>query len=130
MSYLIQETFVDEDRNAQFGQSDVYEPYEAEDLGKLFRGLQKEYGACTSKVYITTTTEEAIPIGWVFQKRMAYDDARSDWPKAERTYIRAVWVSVFEECEHGDPRELTKTRRRESIATGLRYVRVDRKEWK
>ena len=82
-----------------FSIGEFYEAF-TDDLGRLFRDLQKEYGRCISKIYVDRgrrqedntlfvlglthpiTTEE---IGWVFQKRVPYTDCKD-------TYLREVWV--------------------------------------
>ena len=67
------------------GDSGWYEPC-TEDLGKLFRVLQKEYGKCVSKVYVDTPDGTPDAIGWVFQKRKAFDDCPRE------SYVQEVWV--------------------------------------
>ena len=93
MSLWIQETFVDVDKQARFGESDVYETRH-ETLGDLYRSCRAEYGRCTSRVYIDQEDGTPKGIGWVFLSRQAYDDD----PKS--TYLREVWVTVHE----GPPR--------------------------
>ena len=61
---------------------------EEDEIGRLYRNCRSEYGRCVSKVYISTRTEEAVPIGWVFQKREEYNDTH-------KPYIRETWVTVF-----------------------------------
>ncbi len=115
---LIQETYVNETKGQQFSQSEPYEPF-TDDLGKLYRNLQREYGRCTSKVYHDVKNGPPIAVGWVFSKRMEYEDARPG--DKDRTYLRTVWVSLFDECEHGDPAELQRSHGRERCASGLKY---------
>jgi len=67
---LIQETFTNETDGYNFGESEPYEPY-TDDIGKLFKSFQREYGRCTSKMYVDTP-EGTKAIGWVFTKRMQY----------------------------------------------------------
>jgi uncharacterized protein (DUF2461 family) len=54
---LIQETYMDVDRNVRFDQ----EPYEAytDDVSRLFRSLQREHGRCTGRVYISAQQDNA-----------------------------------------------------------------------
>lgn len=93
----IKETFTNATRNVMFGESEIYETrYSREELGQLYRSLVSEYGRCTSKVYVTTRAEDGIPVGWVFQKRMEYEDARRDQPAVDRFYIREVWVHLYD----------------------------------
>lgn len=98
MTLLIREVFVNETRGCRFGAEEWYEPY-TDDRGRLFRTMQREYGRCVStKMYIDTKTQEIKPVGWVFQKRMRYEDARRD-PDTGRYkdsdyYVREVWVEL------------------------------------
>lgn len=94
--FEIQETYVNETQGYRFGDSDWFEPY-TDNMGKLFRDLQKEYGRCTGKVY-TDTVDGAKQVGWVFEKQMQYEDARPRYNDYGRllkpeTYLRAVWVT-------------------------------------
>ena len=57
-------------------------------LGELFKGLQLDYGRCVSKVYRDRKDSPPIQVGWVFQKRVEYDDCPGE------SYIREVWVEV------------------------------------
>lgn len=91
---LIQEAYFNATRGYRYGISDWYEPY-TENVGRLFRDFQQEYGRCISKVYLDTK-KGTIQVGWVFQKRVLYEDARPDWTGKYRKddyYIREVWVS-------------------------------------
>lgn len=57
--------------------------------GKLFRFCLKEFGRCTSKVYIDVgRARESKPVGWVFERKEACEDAPG------RTYIHEVWVML------------------------------------
>jgi hypothetical protein len=91
MALQIQESFVNATKGTRFGDSDWYEPY-TDDLGELYRSLRSEYGRCVSKVYVDTAGGEAKAIGWVFHKRMEYEDAHHCRPD-ERSYLREVWVT-------------------------------------
>jgi hypothetical protein len=87
MPLFIQETFVDRDQNVQYGESGVYEAF-TDDIGKLYKSLVQEYGRCTGRMYHDRTNAKPMAIGWVFIKRVPYDDS----PK--KKYLREVWVSV------------------------------------
>jgi len=56
-----------------------------ETKGELYRHCIKEYGRCVSKCYI----EDGQQIGWVFQKRVKYDDCKE-------TYLQETWVTVHD----------------------------------
>ncbi len=102
---LVQETYIDPEHGYSLGETDPYPPY-TDDIGKLFRNYQREYGACTSRVYIDgTDPARPTPVGWVFTKRTDYDDMvhgrSSDCPttgyhREHHTYIREVWVTLFD----------------------------------
>ena len=98
----IRETFVNQTENVQFGNSDWYEPF-TQDRGKLFRDLQQEYGRCTGKMYRDRVDGGTVSVGWVFEKRMRYGDARQDECtgkyKESAYYMREVWVELREEAE-------------------------------
>jgi len=68
----------------------IYSKYEEkldkQDRGCLFRRLSREFGRCSSKVYVG----EGTPVGWVFEKKALYDDTRE-------TYIMETWVTITEE---------------------------------
>ena len=81
---LVKETFVNETKGWISGESGFYPPY-TDDVKELFRAMQKEYGRCISKVYIDGPEGEALPIGWVFEKRREYRDS-------EDTYLQHTWV--------------------------------------
>ena len=86
----VKEDFVNATKNQRFSDSPWYET-RYESPGDLYRSLQGEYGRCVSRIY---RDPDARPVGWVFQKRMEYEDARRDWPADRRFYIREVWVEV------------------------------------
>jgi hypothetical protein len=82
------EEFVDMTREIRYGEPSIQKVF-TDDPGKLFRYCQKEFGRCVSRVYIDTADEEAAPVGWVFQKRVEYDDCN-------KTYLRETWVTLFQ----------------------------------
>ena len=98
---FIRETFINETKGYQFGNTDWYEPY-ADNRGELFRDLQKEYGACISAMYRDTPGKAPKTVGWVFSRRERYENARRDEPKDKATYIREVWVEVREVLDSPD----------------------------
>lgn len=98
----IEETFINKDKGYRFGDSGVYESF-TDDKGKLFKSLQKEYGRCVSRVYVDQKEGPPKQIGWVFEKKMQYEDARNNKP--ESFYMREVWVSLYT-----GPETVTKTR--------------------
>jgi hypothetical protein len=103
VSLLVSEVFVNADKGCQFGDSPPYEPY-TQDRGRLFRDMQKEYGRCVSSQYLDKPDGTTQRCGWVFSKRMEYEDYRPS-RGGERYYTREVWVTV-----HTAPDEVKRTR--------------------
>ena len=85
---LISETYINATEGFQYGSADPYEPF-TDDIGELFRALSREYGRCTSKVYINGPDGNAQAIGWVFQKRIQYEDCT-------KTYLAERWIVLHE----------------------------------
>jgi len=77
---------------------DEFQETRFDDKSELYRSLVKEYGRCVSKMYIG----EGQQVGWVFEKRVKYDDVRSSkslkhMTEQERdrcSFIMATWISV------------------------------------
>ena len=84
---FIQETHLNNTENYLIGESPWYEPF-TDDLGKLFKSLQKKWGRCTGTSYVDSTNGESQTVGWVFQKRLQYDGATSK----RDTFLRETWV--------------------------------------
>lgn len=92
MGILIRETFVDQSQHAQIGETDVHET-RFDRRGSLFLSLQKEYGHCVSKVYVDRPNGKAKAIGWVFVKRLQYEDTDRYGRPAEY-YMQEVWIEI------------------------------------
>jgi hypothetical protein len=73
-----------DDRGFRAGESEVYETGHGRP-GELFRSCQREFGRCTSKVYVG----EGKPIGWVFERKAKYTDTG-------KPYTQQTWVTVHE----------------------------------
>lgn len=96
----ISEVYVNDTEHCGIGESGWYEPFTS-DRGKLYRSLVKEYGKA-SKMYldrkVPVDTDPTLPAyrliaepcGWVFTKRVAYDDDKA------KTFLRSVWVTLRE----------------------------------
>ena len=57
--------------------------------GKIFQGLRKEYGRCTSKVFIDNKDpKKSVHIGWCFESTQEYTDTKEK-------YIQVAWVTFF-----------------------------------
>ena len=91
------EAFINRTRGYSFGESDWYESYH-DTTGSLFRAMQREYGRCTSRMYMDRPSRfdgpsSPVQVGWVFEKVMTYEDARPPYGDNDR-YVREVWVQV------------------------------------
>lgn len=101
----IRESFVNLTKGYRLGDPEWYEPY-TDDRGELFRAMRHEYGRCTGRIYVDVPQGDASAspgvaapaadrqayvtetVGWVFEKRCAYEDA------PDEHYIQEVWVEV------------------------------------
>lgn len=85
---LVRETYLNATEGYIFGYDE--EPQEAwtNSVGELFLAGQREFGRCISKMY-RDGDDGPKQVGWVFSKRMAYEDDRDSF------YEREVWVEVF-----------------------------------
>lgn len=90
-TYISKENIYDE-KGAIFGQSDPYEPF-TDDIGRLFRELQQEFGRCQSRMWVEfkDKSKKERPAGWVFVKRKKYSDSRNG-----ETYLQETWVTLLE----------------------------------
>ena len=84
---LIQEVFVNRSEDCIFGESDSYETW-TDNVGELFRSLQREYGRCTGKQYTEFKDGTDKQTGWVFVQRRKYQDCND-------TYLQETWVTVY-----------------------------------
>jgi hypothetical protein len=87
---LIQETFINKTEGHGIGDSDKYEPF-TDNIGQLFRSLQREYGRCVGKVY-QDTPDGTKQTGWVFEGMDKYTDTGDK-------YLREVWVTLYEKAD-------------------------------
>ena len=85
MGITIKETWINSTKNYRVGETEYYESF-TENVGELFLSLQKEFGRCSSKIYVDLPNE-ATPCGWVFVKRVKYDDV-------DQYYLQETWVQV------------------------------------
>ena len=85
-AFWVNETWTNETEHYGIGESDWYETYEMT-LGALFRKMWFEYGRCVSKMYRDRKDAPPIVIGWVFEKRVKYEDVKE-------TFVRVTWVEV------------------------------------
>ncbi len=86
MALQVREQFVDLTRGCRTGDSDWYETW-TNNIGRLFKSLQKEHGRCRGRIYQDTPDGSADPIGWVFEKVGRYSDTGEP-------FRRETWVTV------------------------------------
>ena len=71
-------------------------------VSSLFLALQREYGKCVSKQYVDEKQEDgtfkAKQIGWVFEKRVKYDDAWLIKKGQPTTFLQEAWVTVYSDA--------------------------------
>ena len=60
-----------------------------DDPGELFRHCQKEYGRCTSSVYVDRDGK-TLRIGWVFEKTDRYEDTGEP-------FMHETWITLHTE---------------------------------
>lgn len=114
MALAIIEQFIDRNQNCRYGDSDIQDNLFTDHIGELYRRLRDEYGRCTGRVYIDMKSGETHAIGWVFVKRVKYDDCND-------TYLRETWVTVLESCELDDPLALRRKTRHGEEVIGFKY---------
>lgn len=85
--FWIRETHINVDEGYRYYDGQ-WEEISEDSLGGLFRRLQSDYGRCVSKQYQDRVSGPPIQTGWVFEKRVEYDD------RPREKYTREVWVSV------------------------------------
>ena len=86
---LIQEQWVDLTRNCGSGETEPYEAF-TDDPGELYRSCLKGYGRCTGRVYVDLKSGGSKAIGWVFLKRVKYDDCNE-------TFLLETWITLHEQ---------------------------------
>ena len=95
MALYMEEVYIDRTRNLRCGESGVFETF-TDDRGKLYKSLVKQHGRCISGVFIDKKDGSVKKVGWVFIKRVKYEDCNE-------TYLQEVWVSL-----HTAPPTVTK----------------------
>jgi hypothetical protein len=88
MDVTVSITEVDETRRLRYGEYN--ETLDVESNKELFRKLAREFGRCVSKVYVDQFSGEAIPVGWVFQKKERYTDTKEPFLKETRVTFKGA----------------------------------------
>ncbi len=101
MTILIRETWINATEGYCIGDSgEWYEPYISYRGNRtLFSTLQKEHGKCVGKMYVDLSNGMTRHIGWVFQKRRAYETRWNQREGADGYYIAETWVE-FKDTEY------------------------------
>lgn len=97
----IRESHVNRTEGYRSGDSEYYEPLTNE-VGALFRELQREHGRCTGRMYqdvrrgsLTVPYDYQPKVcGWVFEKREKYTDC-NEWYLCE-TWVHVRWGYEFQ----------------------------------
>jgi hypothetical protein len=94
--FWVRETLLDRTGNYIFSDGDWWQTGD-NTLGTIFKAFQREYGRCTGKMYIDRPKRfdgpsTPLQIGWIFESKQRFEDARSYRP--EDYYIREAWVEV------------------------------------
>ena len=99
----VTEKYVDKDKNQLYDVVDWYETrFDDGQRRDLFKSCSREFGRARA-MWVDKPGGGRHQVGWVFEKRVEYEDARAGAPAKERTYLREVWVEV----SIGDPRQPT-----------------------
>lgn len=88
---LIREIYIDATKKHRLGSTELYEPF-TDDIKRLFKSLQKEYGRCVGHIYLDTKDGNTKKCGWVFSKKIKHEDCKKE-------YVREVWVELFDKYE-------------------------------
>lgn len=83
---FINESYINKTQNYCYGESEFYET-RYNNLSDLYKFLVKEFGRCTGKMFIDTKEGKTRQTGWVFIKKVKYEDCNEH-------YLQEVWVEV------------------------------------
>jgi hypothetical protein len=99
----ITEKYVDRNKGHVYSVVDWYETrFDDGQLRDLLRFCSKTFGRVRS-MWRDKPGGGRAQVGWVFEKRVEYEDVSKTRPARERTYLRETWVEV----SIGDPRQAT-----------------------
>ena len=86
---LIQEETFERRGDQLIGISGPQECYEIDGtVGQVYNRCLAEHGRCISKIYHEKAASLDLPVGWCFEKRVAYQDDPS------KTYLQETWVTL------------------------------------
>ncbi len=95
MPLFVRCSYVNETKGHMIGEDPEPEEAFTDNRAKLFLAMQKECGRCISKMY-RDTKSGTKEVGWVFSRREEYEDAHRFSDPRKKTYVREVWVEVFD----------------------------------
>jgi len=95
---FVKEEYLNATEGYWCGDSGVQESrFEDDEVGKLFKSCQKEFGKCAGKVYVEKNGGRSAHVGWLFQKACRYTDTG-------QKYILEVWITMHTK----EPKKKTK----------------------
>ncbi len=88
----IAEDFVEVQGDRRLGLGGNGDPYESmfTSVGDAYRGCVRLYGRCIGKVYIDGPDGPPVHIGWIFVKRVPYED------EPRKTYLQEAWITLHD----------------------------------
>lgn len=100
--YGVNITLTNEDKGYQFSDwtdwLDQNDPLLTDDgtpnMGSIYRQAQREYGRCTSSVYVDREGGP-VKVGWYFISCEEYEDTHDK-------YLRGAWVTVIQDTDVPD----------------------------
>ncbi len=99
----ITEKYINRNKGHIYSNVDWHETqFDDSQLRDLLKSFSKTLGRVRS-MWRDKPSGGRHQVGWVFEKRVEYEDAPKTKPARERTYLREVWVEV----SVGDPRQAT-----------------------
>jgi hypothetical protein len=63
-----------------------------DNVKEVYRYAMKEYGRCTSKVYVDSVDGKPRHVGWIFVKKVQYTDCKD-------TYLQETWIAPLAKHE-------------------------------
>ncbi len=86
--HKVKEVYIDKDEGCCFGENDFsLDDSTINTLSDLYRYGVCEFGRCTSKVFIDGKDNNTQHIGYIFEKRLEYNDNKE-------TYLQETWLTI------------------------------------
>jgi hypothetical protein len=92
-------TFIDSSNNVRLHETEI-QGFNGT-YGELFKDLVGDYGRCTGHVYVDHIKRKEDPptkVGWVFVKRIFYDDRESYGHSMNKknSFVQETWVTCYD----------------------------------